>query len=229
MDQNLLGHRGNPPPCTSPRDTFHESFIPGSEFKIFRRARSKSGMARIKALSEGTAQSLDLLIPTSVCLSLSLSLSLEKIWNSLTPGSETFSFLSETIFFLIESSPKCSNSIRKYRSMFDSYLFIFFEKRSILYCIKFFESKLESLFLFLFLPLDSSFLLEKEGEKEEGWRERDAATTEIMQIGLETLQRRVFDAASRITYPSLLLLLLLLLFSCRGSIIGFPWRILGSL
>ena len=36
-------------------------------------------MARIKALSEGTAQSLDLLIPTSVCLSLSLSLSLEKI------------------------------------------------------------------------------------------------------------------------------------------------------
>ena len=51
--------------------------------------------------------------------------------------------------------------------MFDSYLFIFFEKRSILYCIKF-ESKLESLFLFLFLPLDSSFLLEKEGEKEEG-------------------------------------------------------------
>lgn len=70
------------------------------------------------------------------------------------------------------------------------------------------------------ISLDSSFLLEKEGE--EGWRERDAAMTEIMQIGLETLQRRVFDAASRITHPSSSPLM-------RGSIIGFPWRILGSL
>lgn len=57
-----------------------------------------------------------------------------------------------------------------------------------------------------------------EGEEEEERRERDGATTEIMQIGLETLQRRVFDAASRITHSPR-----------HGSIIGFPWRILGSL
>lgn len=83
INQNLLTHRGNPAPCSSPRDTFHESFILDRNLRFFAVLVQKVEWPGSKPWGRfgEAAESLDLLTPATVCPS-SFSLFLWKIRNS---------------------------------------------------------------------------------------------------------------------------------------------------